>query len=70
MVVKRLRDVSLSKERFQDMDDSITRFNHQNFLPLRAYHYGNEGKLLVYDYMHMGSLSDFLQSKPFLSLSN
>ncbi|KAF5774343.1 putative non-specific serine/threonine protein kinase [Helianthus annuus] len=34
--------------------------DHQNLVPLRAYYYNKEEKLLVYDYMPMGSLSALL----------
>jgi hypothetical protein len=39
--------------------------DHENLVPLRAYYYSGDEKLLVYDYMSMGSLSALLHGEHF-----
>ncbi|XP_047941084.1 probable inactive receptor kinase At1g48480 [Salvia hispanica] len=60
VAVKRLKDVTLSEKEFKDKIESVGAMDHQNLVPLRAYYYSREEKLLVYDYMSMGSLSALL----------
>ncbi|KAG6410639.1 hypothetical protein SASPL_128704 [Salvia splendens] len=60
VAVKRLKDVTLSEKDFKDRIESVGAMDHQNLVPLRAYYYSREEKLLVYDYMPMGSLSALL----------
>ncbi|CAA0836815.1 Probable inactive receptor kinase [Striga hermonthica] len=60
VVVKRLRDVSMGEKEFKEKMEEIGRINHENLVPLRAYHYTWDEKLLVYDYLPMGSLSALL----------
>ncbi|KAL7135444.1 hypothetical protein ABFS83_11G096700 [Erythranthe nasuta] len=57
VVVKRLRDVSMAEMEFRAKMDEIGRMDHRNLVPLRAYFYNRDEKLLVYDYFPMGSLS-------------
>ncbi|KAL7094366.1 hypothetical protein ACP275_11G099100 [Erythranthe tilingii] len=57
VVVKRLRDVSIADMEFMEKMDEIGRMDHRNLVPLRAYYYNRDEKLLVYDYFPMGSLS-------------
>lgn len=60
VAVKRLKDVTLSDMEFREKIDKVGEMNHENLVPLRAYYYSREEKLLVYDYMPMGSLSALL----------
>ncbi|XP_047951100.1 probable inactive receptor kinase At1g48480 [Salvia hispanica] len=60
VAVKRLKDVTISEKEFKDKIDSVGAMDHLNLVPLRAYYYSREEKLLVYDYMPMGSLSALL----------
>ncbi|CAN4088714.1 unnamed protein product [Withania somnifera] len=60
VAVKRLKDVTLSEMEFREKIDRVGAMNHENLVPLRAYYYSREEKLLVYDYMPMGSLSALL----------
>ncbi|PHT47386.1 putative inactive receptor kinase [Capsicum baccatum] len=60
VAVKRLKDVTLSEMEFREKIDMVGLMNHENLVPLRAYYYSREEKLLVYDYMPMGSLSALL----------
>lgn len=60
VVVKRMKDVVISKKEFQMQMEALGKINHENVVPLRAFYYSNDEKLLVYDYMTAGSLSALL----------
>ncbi|KVI04437.1 probable inactive receptor kinase At1g48480 [Cynara cardunculus var. scolymus] len=60
VAVKRLKDVTVSESEFREKMESVGAMDHENLVPLRAYYYSKEEKLLVYDYMPMGSLSALL----------
>ncbi|GLU02628.1 hypothetical protein SLE2022_198730 [Rubroshorea leprosula] len=61
VVVKRLKEVVLGKKDFEQQMEMIGRVGqHQNVVPLRAYYYSKDEKLLVYDYITGGSLSTLL----------
>ncbi|KAJ8553500.1 hypothetical protein K7X08_024178 [Anisodus acutangulus] len=60
VAVKRLKDVTISEMEFREKIDKVGAMNHENLVPLRAYYYSREEKLLVHDYMPMGSLSALL----------
>ncbi|KAJ9172966.1 hypothetical protein P3X46_016150 [Hevea brasiliensis] len=58
--VKRLKDVTVMEKEFREKIESVGKINHENLVPLSAYYYNKDEKLLVYDYMSMGSLSALL----------
>lgn len=60
LAVKRLRDIVNDGDNYQHRIDMIGHLKHQNLVPLRAYYLVSEEKLLVFDYMHNGSLSALL----------
>ncbi|EPS58213.1 hypothetical protein M569_16602, partial [Genlisea aurea] len=61
VVVKRLKEVVVGKKDFDQQMEIISRVgHHQNVVPLRAYYYSKDEKLLVYDYHPNGSLSNRL----------
>ncbi|KAM7521968.1 hypothetical protein LguiA_011870 [Lonicera macranthoides] len=61
VVVKRLKEVVVGKKDFEQQMDIIGRVGqHPNVMPLRAYYYSKDEKLLVYDYIQGGSLSALL----------
>ncbi|OIT27717.1 PREDICTED: probable inactive receptor kinase RLK902 [Nicotiana attenuata] len=60
LVVKRLRDVTVPEKEFREKIEEVGKLNHENLVPLRAYYYSGDEKLLVYDYISMGSLSALL----------
>ncbi|KAF8014534.1 hypothetical protein BT93_H0372 [Corymbia citriodora subsp. variegata] len=60
VAVKRLKDVNVAPKEFKEKIEAVGAMDHQNLVPLRAYYYSNDEKLLVYDYMPMGSLSALL----------
>lgn len=60
VVVKRLKEVTVSEKEFIERIEEIGRMVHANLVPLRAYYYSREERLLVYDYMPLGSLSALL----------
>lgn len=60
VAVKRLRDVLVPEKEFREKMEVIGSMDHECLVPLRAYYYSRDEKLLVYDYMPMGSLSALL----------
>ncbi|KZV27143.1 hypothetical protein F511_31105 [Dorcoceras hygrometricum] len=60
VAVKRLKDATITDREFKERIDEVGAMEHENLVPLRAYYYSREEKLLVYDYMPMGSLSALL----------
>jgi hypothetical protein len=63
VAVKRLKDVDLPEPEFRERIAAIGAVQHELVVPLRAYYFSKDEKLLVYDYMSMGSLSALLHGK-------
>ncbi|KAL0304116.1 UNVERIFIED_CONTAM: putative inactive receptor kinase [Sesamum radiatum] len=62
VVVKRLKDVIVTFEDFQQHMKVIGKLRHENVAELKAY-YSTDEKLLVCDYYNQRSLSDLLHGK-------
>ncbi|CAL0307142.1 unnamed protein product [Lupinus luteus] len=60
VVVKRLKDVVVTKKEFEMQMEMIGKIKHENLVPLRAFYFSKDEKLLVYDYINAGSLSALL----------
>ncbi|XP_078444415.1 putative inactive receptor kinase At1g48480 [Wolffia australiana] len=60
VAVKRLRDVNLTEDEFREKIEAVGSMSHPNLVPLLAYYFSKDEKLIVYDYMPMGSLSSLL----------
>ncbi|KNA14033.1 hypothetical protein SOVF_111240 [Spinacia oleracea] len=60
VVVKRLKDVVGGKKEFETQMEALGKCKHENVVPLRAFYFSKDEKLLVYDYMSAGSLSALL----------
>ncbi|THU52547.1 hypothetical protein C4D60_Mb10t05110 [Musa balbisiana] len=60
VAVKRLKDVNLQEMEFREKMETIGAIDHPNLVPLMAYYFSKDEKLLVYEYMPMGSLSALL----------
>ncbi|KAK4777986.1 hypothetical protein SAY87_018173 [Trapa incisa] len=60
VVVKRLKEVAVNKKEFEGQMAVLGEIRHENLLPLRAYYYSKDEKLLVFDYVSAGSLSALL----------
>ncbi|KAK9741258.1 hypothetical protein RND81_03G092800 [Saponaria officinalis] len=60
VVVKRLKEVTASEKELKDKLEEIGKLENENLVALRGYHCSPNEKLLVYDYLPMGSLSAFL----------
>lgn len=61
VVVKRLKEVIVGKKDFEQQMEIIGRVGqHPNVVPLRAYYYSKDEKLLVYGYFSVGSLAMLL----------
>ncbi|XP_074573872.1 pollen receptor-like kinase 5 [Curcuma longa] len=64
MVVKRFRNMNkMGKEDFDEHMRRLGRLSHPNLLPLVAYYYRKDEKLLVTGYVAKRSLADLLHSK-------
>ncbi|XP_038882598.1 probable inactive receptor kinase At5g58300 [Benincasa hispida] len=62
VVVKRLKEVVAGKKEFDQQMEIVGRMGqHPNVVPLRAYYYSKDEKLLVYDYAVAGSFSRLLR---------
>ena len=69
VVVKRLKEVVVGKKDFEQQMDFIGRVGqHTNVVPLRAYYYSKDEKLLVYDYIPAGNLHTLLHGMHFFFL--
>ncbi|WCJ42114.1 Leucine-rich repeat protein kinase family protein [Euphorbia peplus] len=60
VAVKRLKDVTITEREFREKIEIVGAMDHECLVPLRAFYYSRDEKLLVYDYMPMGSLSALL----------
>ncbi|KAM3327797.1 hypothetical protein BC332_20948 [Capsicum chinense] len=60
--VKRLKDCCLVENEFIKKIQELAKLSdhHQSLLPLRAYYYSKDEKLLVFDYMPMSNLASLL----------
>lgn len=66
VVVKRLREVAVGKREFEQQMENVGRVGpHPNVVPLRAYYYSKDERLLVYDYVASGSFSALLHGMYF-----
>lgn len=63
VVVKRLKDVNVTKREFEQQMEIVGSIRHENVVPLRAYYYSKDEKLMVYDYFSQGSVSSMLHAK-------
>ncbi|CAN0838341.1 Probable inactive receptor kinase At2g26730, partial [Linum grandiflorum] len=63
--VKRLKDVAVAvavtKKEFEMQMEVVGKIKHGNVVPLRAFYFFKDEKLIVSDYMAAGSLSALLQ---------
>ncbi|KAJ6807622.1 putative inactive receptor kinase [Iris pallida] len=60
VAVKRLKEASITEGEFREKIAAIGAMSHKNLVGLRAYYYSKDERLLVYEYMPMGSLSSLL----------
>ncbi|KAI3733791.1 hypothetical protein L6452_13247 [Arctium lappa] len=63
VIVKRLKNVCVSKMEFTKKIVYLGKLNHENLLPIKGYYYGKEEKLLVFDFFPIGSLSSILHGE-------
>ncbi|KAF6144645.1 hypothetical protein GIB67_006137 [Kingdonia uniflora] len=68
VAVKRLKNVSVPEKEFKEKIEVVGSMDHEHIVPLRAYYFSRDEKLLVYDYMPMGSLSALLHGGGFKDL--
>uniref|UniRef100_A0A0D9ZLS4 Protein kinase domain-containing protein n=1 Tax=Oryza glumipatula TaxID=40148 RepID=A0A0D9ZLS4_9ORYZ len=60
VAVKRLKETSLPEREFRDKVAAIGGLDHPNVVPLQAYYFSKDEKLMVYEFVAMGSLSSML----------
>ncbi|XP_056174522.1 disease resistance protein RPV1-like [Syzygium oleosum] len=60
VAVKRLRDVALPVGEFRKTVNALGAMRHENLLPLKAYYYSRDEKLLLFDYVPLRSLYGLL----------
>ncbi|CAD6340514.1 unnamed protein product [Miscanthus lutarioriparius] len=61
VAVKRLRDANpCAHDEFHRYMDLIGRVRHPHLVPLSAFYYARQEKLLIYDYLPNGNLHDHL----------
>ncbi|KAH6559359.1 hypothetical protein KP509_1Z012100 [Ceratopteris richardii] len=60
VVVKRLKDVSVGRKEFEQQVGSLGRLRNRHLVPLHGYYYSKDEKLLLFEYMPLGSLSALL----------
>ncbi|PKA63054.1 putative inactive receptor kinase [Apostasia shenzhenica] len=60
LVVKRIKDWSVTKEDFERKMEKMSRERHPNILPVTAFYCSNQEKLVVYQYQKNGSLFTLL----------
>lgn len=61
MVVKRFREMNnVGKQEFQEHMSRLGRLSHRNLLPLVAFYYRKDEKLLIFDFVENGSLASHL----------
>ncbi|KAK8923455.1 putative inactive receptor kinase [Platanthera zijinensis] len=63
VVVKRFRDLKVGEKEFVKKIEAIGAVKHPNLVPLLAYYYSKEEKLLVYDYIPNGNLHSLLHGE-------
>lgn len=63
VVVKRLKEVTVTKREFEQQMEIVGSIRHENVVPLRAYYYSKDEKLMVYDYFSQGSVFSMLHAK-------
>ncbi|PWZ12996.1 putative inactive receptor kinase [Zea mays] len=60
VAVKRLRAAPIPEREFRDKVIALGALRHENLVPVRAYFYSREEKLIVYDFVGGGSLCSLL----------
>lgn len=65
LAVKRLRADRSAEMEFKEKVEELGKMDHENLLPIRAYCCFQDERVLVYDYIHKGSLAYLLHGKPF-----
>ncbi|XP_038683703.1 probable inactive receptor kinase At4g23740 [Tripterygium wilfordii] len=63
VVVKRLKEISVSKKEFEQQMEVVGNIRHENVTALRAFYYSKDEKLTVYDYYEPGSVSAMLHGQ-------
>ena len=60
VAVKHLKETSLPEREFRDKIAAIGGMDHPNVVPLQAYYFSKDERLMVYEFVATGSLSSML----------
>ncbi|XP_078180009.1 putative inactive receptor kinase At1g48480 [Carex rostrata] len=60
VAVKRLKDANLPEREYRDKVGELGSMQSAHLVPIEAYYYSKDEKLIVYEYVSMGSLSSLL----------
>ncbi|PKU68423.1 probable inactive receptor kinase At4g23740 [Dendrobium catenatum] len=63
VVVKRLKDVAVTKRELEQLMEVVGRIRHENVVDLKAYYYSKDEKLVVYEYYSQGSVYSMLHGR-------
>lgn len=63
VVVKRLKEVVVTKREFEQQMEVAGNIRHENLTPLRAYYHSKDEKLAMYEYYTSGSVFAMLHGK-------
>ncbi|XP_020573132.1 probable inactive receptor kinase At4g23740 [Phalaenopsis equestris] len=63
VVVKRLKDVAVTKRELEQLMEVVGRIRHENVVEMKAYYYSKDEKLVVYDYYSQGSVYSMLHGR-------
>ncbi|CAI9771024.1 unnamed protein product [Fraxinus pennsylvanica] len=63
IVVKRLREVSVSRVGFEQQMNLLGDIKHENVVTPRAFHFSKDYKFILYDHYKQGSVSDMLHGR-------
>ncbi|CAN1751319.1 Probable inactive receptor kinase At4g23740 [Linum perenne] len=63
VVVKRLKEVTVTRKDFEQQMAVVGSIRHENVAPLRAYYYSKDEKLMVHDFYNVGSVSTMLHGR-------
>ena len=67
LVVKRIKDWTISSHKFKQRMQRLDHVKHPNVLPALAFYSSKEEKLLVYEYQQNGNLFKFLHGNNYFS---
>ncbi|MCO5571017.1 hypothetical protein L7F22_060732 [Adiantum nelumboides] len=62
-MIRHLKDVTISHQEFKSRLGDLAKLNHANVLPIVAYYFSESEKILLYEYLGSGNLSEHIHGK-------